>query len=448
MNYFQKRFSPKDVSRQKNNSLQFNRRRKLQFFKKYQKRSLSQRVNKVTNLNSSKREKTYNQPQGTTKQKGFGGAFLKQKVDLKSDQIVVNKFVKLAAKNKVQNAKKRGSIRSWLKEKSDALKVKRKPPLTKKLLKRKFIPPYKLKKQKRKQKQKFQKRFFKLKGFHHRSFFKVPAKNFVNRKGFKRKRQQRKPWWLFAKTIWRKANLVSGSKFRQLDTKKNFFYRRRFRRFWKQRVRWLALRRKWRLNKFKKFKHYCDKIKNYYVSSLTRWHITNKLINFKSELTQVSLLNVFRSWPATTKLNYSNVAKNKEFSNFLFASKALKYSIDALLLHMLVLTNHAHSIILSYLIAQMLARNSPKKKQRAVVYNLRKLQSAVSSNLKRRADSHLSLALLVIKITGKLAGSLRTRNFFMRPRTLPLHTIAHPVEASVAMVNTKYGTFTVRVWKW
>jgi hypothetical protein len=94
----------------------------------------------------------------------------------------------------------------------------------------------------------------------------------------------------------------------------------------------------------------------------------------------------------------------------------------------------------------MLARNAAKKKQRALVVYFRKLQRTVLTHARRYFLKLLvDPVILRIKITGKLAGSLRTRNFFIGPRHLPLHSIARPIETSQTMVNTKYCIFTVRV---
>jgi hypothetical protein len=116
------------------------------------------------------------------------------------------------------------------------------------------------------------------------------------------------------------------------------------------------------------------------------------------------------------------------------------------LLHLFVLTRQANSNVISYLVGVMLARNAAKKKQRSLINNLRKLQKVAVMHARRYFLKLLvNPVILRIKITGKLAGSLRTRNYFIGPRHLPLHTISHPIEVTQSMVNTKYGIFTVRV---
>jgi ribosomal protein S3 len=160
-------------------------------------------------------------------------------------------------------------------------------------------------------------------------------------------------------------------------------------------------------------------------------------------------VNIFATSPAMRKVTYLALSSHTEINLFLRSVRFLKYAIDALLLHLFVLTRLVHSNIVSYLVAEMLARNAAPRLQRFLVNNIRRLLRTVTTYARRYyLKSLVNPAILRIKITGKLAGSLRTRNYFIGPRHLPLHTIAHSIEVSSAMVNTKYGIFTVRVWCW
>jgi hypothetical protein len=65
----------------------------------------------------------------------------------------------------------------------------------------------------------------------------------------------------------------------------------------------------------------------------------------------VSLVNIFATSPAMRKVTYLALSSHTEINLFLRSVRFLKYAIDALLLHLFVLTRLVHSNIVSYLVA-------------------------------------------------------------------------------------------------
>lgn len=255
------------------------------------------------------------------------------------------------------------------------------------------------------------------------------------------------PWWMRLKTI-RRCRLNKRIK-KSILTKKIHIFSRKFKCKWKRRAIYLKVRRKLKINSYMKFRKYCRYITNYCIPSLTLWELRSIFSQLSLEIKNIALINIFKTGVNVRKLSYLLISKNFNINDFLRKIKFLKYSVDAALLHLLVLTGQANSNVISYLIAQMLARNAPKKKQRALISIIRQIQNLVITYIRRSyLKSLIDPLILRVKITGKLAGSLRTRNYFIGPRHLPLHSIAHPIETSQAMVNTKYGIFTIRVWCW
>jgi len=255
--------------------------------------------------------------------------------------------------------------------------------------------------------------------------------------------------WLRFYGIDRKKGAIKNSK-SSLLTKKIFRYTRRFYNAWHKRILFFGGRRKKRRNRFIKFRNYCRYVTRYCVPGLVAWELSS--IFSKTEqngIRSISLINIFNTGKGMQKMSYWRLSQNNELGNFLRSIKFLKHSVDAVLLHLFVLTRQANSNVISYLVGVMLARNAAKKKQRSLINNLRKLQKVAVMHARRYFLKLLvNPVILRIKITGKLAGSLRTRNYFIGPRHLPLHTISHPIEVTQSMVNTKYGIFTVRVWCW
>ena len=255
--------------------------------------------------------------------------------------------------------------------------------------------------------------------------------------------------WLRFYGIDRKKRIIKNSQSRLL-TKKTFRYTRRFYSAWRKRILFFGGRRKKRRNRFIKFRNYCRYVTRYCVPGLVAWELSS--IFSKTEqngIRSISLINIFNTSKSMQKMSYWRLSQNNELGNFLRNIKFLKHSVDAVLLHLFVLTRQANSNVISYLVGVMLARNAAKKKQRSLINNLRKLQKIVIMHARQYFLKLLvNPVILRVKITGKLAGSLRTRNYFIGPRHLPLHTISHPIEVTQSMVNTKYGIFTVRVWCW
>lgn len=255
--------------------------------------------------------------------------------------------------------------------------------------------------------------------------------------------------WLRFYGIDRKKETVKNSK-TNLFTKKMLRYTRRFYSAWRKRILFFGGRRKKRRNRFIKFRNYCRYVTRYCIPGLVAWELSSIFSKTdQNGIRSISLINIFNTYKGMQKMSYWRLSQNNELGNFLRSIKFLKHSVDAVLLHLFVLTRQANSNVISYLIGVMLARNAAKKKQRSLINNLRKLQKVVITHARRYFLKLLvNPVILRIKITGKLAGSLRTRNYFIGPRHLPLHTISHPIEVTQSMVNTKYGIFTVRVWCW
>jgi len=93
-------------------------------------------------------------------------------------------------------------------------------------------------------------------------------------------------------------------------------------------------------------------------------------------------------------------------------------------------------------------RNSRKGQQRSFLNYISKLFSVMPS-YKQRAKTKVKSYLFdfnwVVSVSGKFAVTGRTQKFKIQPKKLPLHTLSDVYDYVEGFVNTKAGTFSIRV---
>lgn len=101
-----------------------------------------------------------------------------------------------------------------------------------------------------------------------------------------------------------------------------------------------------------RFRAKCHYITDYCVPSLVLLYLNSIVVNcLDLSVKSVSLVNIFTTSTAMRKLTYLILSSHPEINLFLRSVRFLKYSVDALLLHLFVLTRLVHSNIVSYLVA-------------------------------------------------------------------------------------------------
>lgn len=95
-------------------------------------------------------------------------------------------------------------------------------------------------------------------------------------------------------------------------------------------------------------------------------------------------------------------------------------------------------------------RNSKKGQQRSFLVYLQKLLSLLPTYVKK-VDPTFKKEFLnanlqcVIVVSGKFSVTGRTKKFVIQPKKLPLHTLNSVYDYANGFVNTKAGTFSIRV---
>lgn len=139
---------------------------------------------------------------------------------------------------------------------------------------------------------------------------------------------------------------------------------------------------------------------------------------------------------------------------FLFSSNPIlrpwstfKFNLDAIVVFSLISLNFASSSLLVELIHMAFTRNSRKGQQRRYLQYLQKLMVVLQQDKGSGYIHQSKKEFYVIEVRGKFAVTGRTQKFLIQPHKLPLHTLVTIFDYAEGAVNTKAGTFSIRVWR-
>ena len=122
-----------------------------------------------------------------------------------------------------------------------------------------------------------------------------------------------------------------------------------------------------------------------------------------------------------------------------------KFNLDAIVVFSLISLNFASSSLLVELIQMAFTRNSRKGQQRRYLQYLQKLMVVLQRDTNSDYIHRSKKEFYVIEVRGKFAVTGRTQKFLIQPYKLPLHTLVTIFDYAEGAVNTKAGTFSIRV---
>lgn len=124
-----------------------------------------------------------------------------------------------------------------------------------------------------------------------------------------------------------------------------------------------------------------------------------------------------------------------------------KFNLDAIVVFNLIHLNLASSSLLVELINMAFTRNSRKGQQRRYLQYLQKLVTTLKQHSHLLSLHSPKKEFYVIEVRGKFAVTGRTQKFLIQPNKLPLHTLVSIFDYAEGTINTKAGTFSIRVWR-
>lgn len=150
----------------------------------------------------------------------------------------------------------------------------------------------------------------------------------------------------------------------------------------------------------------------------------------------------------------ANLQKIKILDPFDFLRKAsllrswsnYKFFMDAILVADLVSYNLADTQLLVDLIKLAFIRNSKKGQHRGFLVYLQKL-AGVLAMYKFKQIGRRQITDWAIIVQGKFSVTGRTQKYTIQPKKYPLHTLTNIYDYANSFVNTKAGTFSIRVWR-
>lgn len=95
-------------------------------------------------------------------------------------------------------------------------------------------------------------------------------------------------------------------------------------------------------------------------------------------------------------------------------------------------------------------RNSKKGQQRFFLIFIQKLLGMLPTYSNKvypeieKSQFKMNLQCVIV-VSGKFAVTGRTQKFTIQPKKLPLHTLSHVYDYTNGFVNTKAGTFSIRL---
>lgn len=222
-----------------------------------------------------------------------------------------------------------------------------------------------------------------------------------------------------------------------------------------RKFKWLYNRLKGKEKRLKRFqkrvpflkKNY-EKSKNYKIPLSVRTRITQKLWNIgvKEDITYRNIWNLMGGKDEVDLFEFYR--KNPQLN---FVVRSVHFLSDSVIISNFVSLGVWSIDLLGQLIVKMITRSSKKGALVRALKTVAKVPVLLEKDLiikrGRELDDDTRDWLWIIKITGKLNPTGRTKVYWIRPTRFPLHTQNIDYQHFMSHVNTKAGTYSVKVWK-
>lgn len=183
----------------------------------------------------------------------------------------------------------------------------------------------------------------------------------------------------------------------------------------------------------------------YQIPNSVQTYLINYIVG-SFNITKISFMNIYGS-NVSTGFALLNIQKFIQETPLIKSNIRSIYNIvDMIAIYDLLSLQISDGKLLAFVIGQVLERSTRKGLFIRSLRLLSKLPSLIKQFEIKRKDGVIRSWNWVIKVTGKLGGMGRTKTYFIRPIKLPLHTINTAINYSEKAVNTKAGTFSIKVW--
>lgn len=214
-----------------------------------------------------------------------------------------------------------------------------------------------------------------------------------------------------------------------------------------------------KLNQLRKYKTYKRVIKAGYMAKVKKRYDRNK-----NYIIPISIQNTIKDKVKPILQDYkigfrsiywfANLQKIKILDLFDFLNKTVvlrswsnyKFFMDAIIIADLVSYNLADTQLLVNLIKLAFIRNSKKGQHRGFLVYLQKLAGLLAMYKFKQAGRRQITDWAII-VQGKFAVTGRTQKYTIQPKKYPLHTLTYIYDYANSFVNTKAGTFSIRIWR-
>jgi hypothetical protein len=132
----------------------------------------------------------------------------------------------------------------------------------------------------------------------------------------------------------------------------------------------------------------------------------------------------------------------------------LKFCIDFAVINHFIYIDVAKINIAVELLKLAFMRNSKKGQHRLFLHYIKVVQSEYKLNIKRNKFTKLDWKgkfkndKIIICVNGKFSATGRTQSIKIQPYRIPLHTLLAICDYSEGFVNTKAGTFSIKIWRY
>jgi hypothetical protein len=214
-----------------------------------------------------------------------------------------------------------------------------------------------------------------------------------------------------------------------------------------------------KLNQLRQYKTYKRVIKAGYMVKVKKRYNKNK-----NYIIPISIQNTIKDKVKPILQDYkigfrsiywfADLQKIKILDPFDFLNNAVtlrgwsnyKFFMDAIIVADLVSYNLADTQLLVDLIKLAFIRNSKKGQHRGFLVYLQKLAGLLAMYKFKQAGRRQITDWAII-VQGKFAVTGRTQKYTIQPKKYPLHTLTYIYDYANSFVNTKAGTFSIRIWR-
>lgn len=213
------------------------------------------------------------------------------------------------------------------------------------------------------------------------------------------------------------------------------------------------------LNKLRKYKVYKRIVKAGYIVKIKKRYDRSKNYTLPISV-QDTIKDKVKPILQDYKIGFwsiywlANLQKIKILDPFNFLNTAItlrswgsyKFFTDAIIVADLVSCNLADTQLFVHLIKLAFIRNSKKGQHRGFLVYLQKLAGLLAM-YKFKQTGRRQITDWAIIVQGKFAVTGRTQKYTIQPKKYPLHTLTYIYDYANSFVNTKAGTFSIRIWR-